>query len=405
MKVLFVVPSYEPAWAFGGTVTATSGLCKTLPKKGADVTILTTDADGKGGHLDVPLGKPLNLADVKVWYFHCDFLPKKAFYSKGLSQKIKETVKYFDLVHVSAIWQWHQRTVFKECTKSHIPYIVSPHSSLMNWSFKEVGNRWLKSFYWGLFGNVSINKATAIHFLSHGEREVSRDFAHNSSSFIVPNGINLDDFRFDRTMRNELRGTLGLPESAKVILFLGRIHPKKNIELIVRAISENKNKTGKVFFLVVGYVENQKYYRSLRKLVTEYGLNSRVKWVPPIENKEVKNFYLMSDLMVLPSKSEGVSMAINEALATSLPVLISNRVANHREIEKDRAGIIVEPEQTSVTKALKMIMSSPSILKNLSLNARKSAENRYDINKVASLMIKAYEDVLTGRRSPELQWQ
>jgi len=58
-----------------------------------------------------------------------------------------------------------------------------------------------------------------------------------------------------------------------------------------------------------------------------------------------------------------------------------------------------------ITKALKTIIENEAFLKQISINARKSAEKRYDINKVADLMIKAYEDVLTGRRSPELKWE
>ena len=106
MKVLQVVPSYEPAWAFGGTVTATSNLCRALAKKGIDVTVYTTNADGKGGYLDVPLNESVDLSGVKVWYFHCDLFPKKAFYSRGLVKKLDETIENFDLVDMSAMWQF-----------------------------------------------------------------------------------------------------------------------------------------------------------------------------------------------------------------------------------------------------------------------------------------------------------
>ncbi|MDI6701327.1 MAG: glycosyltransferase [bacterium] len=404
MKVLHVIPSYEPAWAFGGTVTATSNLCRALAWQGTDVTVYTTDADGKGGHLNVPLNQPIDLGGVKVWYFHCDFGVKKAFYSRGLARKLKETVKNFDLVHVSAIWQWTQLNVFKNCMKNNIPYIVSPHSSLMEWSFEEVGNKLLKKLFWESFSSRTISMATAIHFLCEGERITSKKYIGNSSSFIVPNGIILDIFKFNEQKRNEMREKFRISNETIVLLYLGRIHRKKNIELIMEAL-RNQNTTQKVILFIIGHIEDNTYYQLLKRTASNLNVDSSIRWLPPVESREVKDFYFMSDLMMLPSKSEGISMAITEALGASLPVLISNRVANYREIEMDKAGIVVKPTQESVVEAIKRILSSPSLLKTFSQNARKSAESRYALDKVAYLMIKAYEDVLTGRRSPELQWR
>ena len=108
MKILHVIPSYEPAWAFGGTVTATSQLCRALAGAGVDITVYTTDADGRGGHLAVPIAQPVDVGGVRVYYFHCNIGPGSAFHSSGLSKTLRATVKDFDLVHVSAIWQWLQ---------------------------------------------------------------------------------------------------------------------------------------------------------------------------------------------------------------------------------------------------------------------------------------------------------
>ena len=121
MKILHVIPSYEPAWAFGGTVTATSELCRMLVRKGVDVTVYTTDADGRGGRLDVPLNTPVYLAGVKVWYLRGDFGKKKVFYSKGISNKLKKTINDFDLVHVAAVWQHIHQPVYNVCKNENIP--------------------------------------------------------------------------------------------------------------------------------------------------------------------------------------------------------------------------------------------------------------------------------------------
>ncbi|HEC91410.1 MAG TPA: glycosyl transferase group 1, partial [Candidatus Atribacteria bacterium] len=100
MKVLCIYPSYEYSLGFAGTSTAPALLCRGLASKGVEITVYTTDADGKGGHLDVPLNQPINLGGVRVFHFHCDFGVSKAFYSHALIRKLNETVSQFDLVHV-----------------------------------------------------------------------------------------------------------------------------------------------------------------------------------------------------------------------------------------------------------------------------------------------------------------
>ena len=98
-------------------------------------------------------------------------------------------------------------------------------------------------------------------------------------------------------------------------------------------------------------------------------------------------------------------MVVVEAMACGLPVLISNNVGIWREVQADNAGFVVNQDVDEIADVLKKCIEIPDLLKQLSQNARKSAENRYDINKVATLMIKAYEDVLTDKRSSELQWR
>jgi len=395
MKILHVIPSYEPAWAFGGTVTATSNLCRALAKKGVDVTVYTTDANGKGGYLDVPLNQPVDLGGVKVWYFHCDLFPKKAFYSRGLAKKLKETVKDFDLVHVSAIWQYIQWDVFKVCKTHKKKYIVTAHGSFNPWPWNQ--NKLKKSFYWGLFGKKTIKNAAAIHFTSKDERDKSLSTIPSLSekkTFIVPNGILI---KHD----NDIRKKLNISEDLFVLLFAGRLHRKKGIHFVVEGMKRIDNE--KVLFLIIGNEEDSEYVNYLRKI--SEGMNSKIIWEESVPADEIWDYYSSSDLFVLPSYDENFGMVVVEAMACGLPVLISKNVGIWQEVQIDNAGFVVNQDVDEVAYALRKFIENPPLLKQMSLNARKSAEKRYDINKVADLMIKAYEDVLTGRRSPELRWK
>lgn len=405
MKILQVLTSYEPAWAVGGSITATSNLCRALVRKGLEVTVYTTNADGTGGHLPVELGQPVNLGGVQVWYFPYEVGGHRAFYSRSLFQHLRENVDKFDLVQLAGIWQWIGVKTSKIVKASGRPLVVTPHSSLMKSSFYEVGNRWIKRNYWKFFGQEIIDRATAVQFLCEGEREESREFCCRTSSFIVPNGIDTNKYKRNQEKRLVLRKSLNLPETALLLLFLGRINPKKQIELIIEGLSSMLKLRPDIYFIVSGPADDSDYLKKLKELALGLGVDSHIIWTGLIEHQQVQDFYSASDLMVLPSKAEGISMSLTEAMAASLPLLISNRVANYREIEADRAGLVTEPEAGSVKEALLRICQEPGLLAELSKNARVSAERRYDIEAVASLMIRAYEDIISGRRSPELNWQ
>ncbi|MBC7361365.1 MAG: glycosyltransferase [Candidatus Aminicenantes bacterium] len=405
MKILQVLTSYEPAWAVGGSITATSNLCRALAKKGLEVTVYTTNADGTGGKVPVPVGKPIDLGGVEVWYFPYELGGRRAFYSRSLLKKLRENVRNFDLIQAAGIWQWICVEAAKIVRAENRPLVITPHSSLMKSSFYEIGSKWIKRNYWKFFGQKIINRATAVQFLCEGEREESREFCPSTPSFIVPNGIEVNKYSRNIEKRRALRKTLNLPDSALVLLFLGRVNPKKQIELVINSLPSLLRLRPDVYFIISGPVDDFDYLKMLKDLASRLKVESHLIWTGLIEHHLVQSYYSASDLMVLPSKAEGISMSLTEAMAASLPLLISNRVANYREIEADRAGLVTEPKTESVEKALVRICQEPALLDELSENARRSAEKRYDIEAVASLMIKAYEDIISGRQSPELNWQ
>ena len=397
MKLLHVIPAYEPAWAFGGTVVFTSLLCRELASLGVDVTVYTTNSDGKGGELDVSVNEYVNLGGVKVIYFPCDFQKKRAFYSRLLSRRIMTSVAGFDIVHVTSVWQYHQVTVAKACKKYNIPYVVSPHGSFQKWPLSQRTKR--KGIYWLLFGERTIRNATAMHFTVQEERIESLSFIPEVKSFIVPNGIKAPA---GYSIPNDVRKQTGIPDNAFLLLYLGRINRKKGIDLVIRALGILKDKS--IFLLVVGNVDDKRHFIYLKKLVSILSLESNVIFYGQVTKDNTESFYKASDLFVLTSHSENFAIAVAEAMSFGLPVLISRKVGIWREIEEDGAGIIVDLHETDIAQSINKIIGDSVMLEEISQKARDSALKRYDIRKVALQMIRAYEDILSGRRSPELQW-
>jgi glycosyltransferase involved in cell wall biosynthesis len=294
---------------------------------------------------------------------------------------------------MSAIWQFIGYKAYKACKKNDIPYVVTPHSSLMKHAFYDIGNTFIKSLYWRIFGKVVVDNAASIHYLSKGERLESDEFT-KGEYFIVPNGIVVDQYKVDILDRNKARLENGIKESEFLILHLGRIHSKKNIEYTIASLPELIQMNDKVRFIIVGNIENREYYLSLKKLAKDYNVEKYIIWKDQIPNNEVKYYYSSANLMVLPSKIEGVSMALTESMVQGLPLLISNRVANYREIESDECGIVVDPTLEATKKALINIVSKKIDLNKMSSNSYNSVVTRYKIEQVASRMLSEYKKIL-----------
>lgn len=393
MKVLHVIPAYETSWAFGGgTIKAVSQMCRGLVKQGLDVTVYTTNADGKGGYFDVPLEEPVDLGGVKVWYFNCcSFGVKKAFYSKSLAKKLENTVKDFDIVHVAAFWQLIQLSVRRACRKFKVPYVFSTHGCLMEWG---VGKKtWKRFLYWYLFVRPTLLKANAIHYVSNGEySESMKTFKNDLPSYIVPNCLMSDDYIVEPEKKKNFRESLDIPKDAFIISFLSLIRPRKGLELLIKAFS--KLNSDSIFLLIGGATESLEYLKTLKEMCWDYGIDQKVKWFGLVEPQELTSFYAASDLFVFPSFEEAFGMVVVEAMACGTPVLISKGVPIWQEILEDNAGLVIDFSPQDIADKIEKLASDRSLLQSLSENASQSVRNRYDSDAVASLMKKCYENVI-----------
>jgi len=408
VKILHIVPWYEPAWNAGGTASAVASLCKAMVKQGDDITVYTTNDAGQGKRLDCPLGQLINRDGVKTWYFACDFpfKSKAAFYSRDLCQKISETMIDFDLVHVSATRHAYGLSVYRNHKINKIPYLISPHASLMEAWINKIGSRLLKLPYLWLIESAIIRHATAIHFLSSAERQASQAYSYGKSSFIVPNGIPCELFAPSPDQVAARRQSLAA-NNRTILLHMGRIHPQKNIHLTLEALAQLKQKNilANTLYVLAGPDSDKTYKSYLCRRIEEYNLSGYIRWVGPVPPTDISTWYAACDLLVLPSQVEGISMSVIESLACGLPVLLSDKAANSTDITGDPpAGFVVRESVQSLFATLHYILKYPHILKQLSANAVILAHQKYNIHNIAQMMKQAYNDILANTKNIELQW-
>ncbi|WP_032520284.1 glycosyltransferase [Prochlorococcus marinus] len=395
MNILFITPCFEPAWSAGGVVTSTKNLCIELARQGSKITIYTTNFDGNKGCTDVDLKRLISKDGINIMYFKNSILNRKAFYSSDLIEQLEISISEFDIVNISACWQLTGYIASRVCKKNSIPYIITPHSSLMADSLRLVGNKLVKIFFYYTFLKNSIKNATKIHYLSEGEK-IESDKIKKWDSFVISNGTTSCFSYKDPKRKIEIenfKSNYKLLNDELILLYLGRIHPKKNLDITVKTLALLIKKKLKVKLLIVGNIEDSEYATRVKILIKKFNLNSNIIWLEGVPHHNVYFYYNLADILILNSSTEGVSMSVIEALSERLPILGSYGLANFREIIAYRAGIICELDPPSIAKKLEEYILNRELLQELSVNSIKLFKDLYEIKNVAKKTIIMYQQI------------
>jgi len=402
MKILHVTPAYEPVFELGGVVRSLSQLCRGLARLGHEVTVFTTGV-GIAADRGLPLNEPLEVGGVKVWYFQTDFTWQKKFaFSLRLRAALTNRIGDFDLVHITSMWWYPEIPASREAWRQGIPYVIGTTGGFINLSLSNTV--WKKWFYLKLVEDSVLKYASAIRFTASLEREQSKYLRRfQVPSFIVPNGFQPDEFAA-LPERIAARTLFNLDEQTMIILYLGRLDPRKGLEVVIRALPPVLKQMSNVELVLAG--PDFGVEASLREMVTEMGLSTKVRflgYVPPARRNAL---FSTADVLVLATRpGENFGNAAVEAMFAGVPVLLSDNVGISLEVAADGSGLVVPLREEAVAAALLEMLGDGEKRIHMGQLAAAAARRRYDIDTVARQMIMAYEDILTGRRSPELEWR
>ncbi len=345
MQLLFVLPTYEPAWKFGGVVSCISTLCRALAAEGVDVTVYTTNASGSDLPLDVPLNQPVELGGVKVWYFKSVFGPRSNFYSVGLINKLSLTIRNFDVLYVSAIWQWLGVEVAKLSRRNNVSMVIGTHGSFSVNLMKKSGIK--KKLYIKLFLLKALKSAAAIHLTTQSEKKDAVGLFNSMRSFIIPNAVDPEKFRPVPGGRERFRSRHGISIDAPVLVTVGRPDWMKRVDLLIRAISKNKD-----WKLVVAGPDNEGRAPEWKSLAMELEVSDRVIWTGLLHGDELLDALAAADLFALVSENENFGMVAVEAMMCGLPVMLSQGVGVWDLLKDENFLITVEKTEVSVAQGL-----------------------------------------------------
>jgi glycosyltransferase involved in cell wall biosynthesis len=396
MKVLHVIPSVAPIR--GGPSCAVLAMVKALRAQGIDAEIATTNDKGPD-LLDVPLRQRLEYEQVPVWFFprlSPAIASIREFALSGhLTSWFWRNVSAYDVLHVHAIFSYPSTVAMAIARLQGIPYIVRPLGQLCKWSLQQSGRK--KQLYLNLIERANLDGSQALHFTSQQEQQEATCLGLRSPSFIVPHGLNLS--AVIPNARSQLRQMLQVPEDEPVILFLSRLHPKKGLDYLIPALGKLSEQR---FTFVLAGNGSSEYEAEVDALLVTAGIRDRTYRAGFVAGVMKDLFLQGADLFALTSHSENFGMAVLEALAAGLPVLVTPGVALASVVEQYHLGYVSQLDSKAIAFTLKHFLSYPQKAIEMGDRARRLILDKYTWDPIATRMIQVYTTILHGKPIQDL---
>ena len=389
LKILQLVHTLDPS--VGGVAAAVLALSRGLARRGHKLDVVVLDepdvvaavADrGPADNITVhALGSGLT----------------SYRYSRTLWPWLRQHGGDYDRVIVNGIWQYLSFAAWRRYAGSSVPYYVFPHGMLDPW-FKETFplkhlKKWL---YWPWAEYRVLRDAAAVIFTAEEERFQARKsfWLYRCREKVSPLGVEAP--LISSNAKSEFLSRYPQLQNSRNFLFLGRLHPKKGCDILLEAFARFRSNDS--ISLILAGPDQVGWESDLRRQVTRLNLTNRVVFTGMLEGSMKQGAFASAEAFVLPSHQENFGISVVEALAVSVPVLISNRVNIWREIEADRAGYVESDDLAGTTRLLqRWIDTAPAEREMNRQNARRCFEQRFEINRAVDSLLQILNETLTAQ--------
>jgi glycosyltransferase involved in cell wall biosynthesis len=250
--------------------------------------------------------------------------PASYRYSTALLPWLRKHIDRYNGVVLHGMWVYPIFATAKECIKRGIPYVCIPHGMLDPWSIygQDIIKAIKKIIYWNIREKNIYRNARAIYFSTNREKQMANMFLTDCcpQCQIIPCIVS------NMICSNNETPRLGLmqPKDRKIVLSLGRIHPKKNTEFLINAFRLAGLK--KEWHLIIAGSGPRRYLNYLKKYVKDINLQNNIHFVGFVSGADKKYLFNRSQWFVLPSKQENYGIAVLEAISNGCPVAVSDQV-------------------------------------------------------------------------------
>jgi glycosyltransferase involved in cell wall biosynthesis len=399
MNLLHVIPYYAPAWAYGGVVRATTDLTRALAAAGHTVIVLTTDTRSPSERIAAP-DEVIDGVHVYRARNRSNTLRGRLNLSTpvGFEAAARDLIQRYaiQIVHaheVRTVENWRLAPVIN---RLGLPLVVSPHGTLPY----DTGRGSVKRLWDRLFARRLLPRFDRVIALTSHEADEARALwsawdvpLPDERISIVPNGIHVEDFaHLPDPAPFRTRWKLG---AGPVVLFLGRLHERKGLQFLIPAFADAAQSVPGARLLIVGPDEGKR--AALDAQVAQLNLGERVIFTGLLTGDDKLAALAAADLFALPAVGEGFSMAVLEAMACGLPVLLTPG-CNFPEVVAAGAGLVVEREVPALREALHALLTDGERRASMGRSARELVHARYTWPQVVTQLEDVYRAVIARRK-------
>jgi len=376
----------------GGLYFSVEGICKALLNENVSSDVIALEG-GWGEHLsqeELDHWKPLSLCIVP-----CSW-PRKLGYSPRLLSALKEIAP--SIVHIHGLWHYQSVAARKYCRQNRIPFVVSSHGMLDHWALRNKG--WKKCMASWVYHDAAMKSAFCIRALCDAEVNAIRKSGFKNPVCVIPNGVELPNEAPDVKLHSQADGwAIG----KRILLFLGRIAPKKGLINLILAWSKVRTEAAKLaddWVLVIAGMDEGGHEAEIRHIVEDLDLGRNVLLLGPQYGPAKTSLFYSASAFILPSYSEGLPMGILDAWAHGLPVLMTPQ-CNLQEGVTAGAAIHIVPTTEGIERGLlQMFEMSTGQLAGMGRNGRCLVSERFTWARVGSQMREVYDWMLGGGSLP-----
>lgn len=375
MKILFAIPFFSPS--YGGTVNSVFLLSKCLSKRGHKISIITSDLNYDKNYV-----KTLEELGVSIIPFHCVVNFGLFIYTPSLKKWLRNNIQDYDIVHLHSYRTYINIQVSKYANKKNIPLILQAHGSVLPIFEKKL----IKKIFDVIWGKkllkiaakcIALTKSEALQYIQMGVSDHKIE--------IIPNGLDLSQFsNLPKSGGFRLKYDISLDE--KIILFLGRIHKIKGIDLLIDAYAELVDRIPNLRLVISG--PNDSYLSELKKHIQQLDLPKMPLFTGALYGQDKILAYIDADVFVLPSRYEIFGNTVLEAWACGTPVIVTTECHIADVVKK--AGIVVERNPTKMAGVINNIVMSDPLRRELIVKGESLVKNEFNLAKISLSMEKLY---------------
>ncbi len=381
--VVHVISSVDPR--AGGTTTQLVSLVKAEVDLGMTVTVVSTylaDFDSSAAEEMQNAGAYIELVGpstaVMAWH------PK-------LSRVLRDVIVTSNVVHIHGLWEEIQHRAAVIARELGVRYLFSLHGTLEPWSMQQ--SRLKKQIYMAVRMKKNLAEASALHYSDGMEQELTADWRLNTPAIVQPYAVDLQ--QFDRLpSKGFFRRAFPQIGDAPYVLFMGRLHPRKGIDVLIPAFKLGAPANAKL--VIAGPSSQEGYEGELHAMVKQLNLTDRVVFTGMIEGNTRAAAYADAQIMVLPSHSDNFGTVAIEALACGTPVIVSDHVALSRAIALNSAGDVCAVEANHLGQMIHAWMSDQNKCEETGSHGRDWVFRTFDAKATALSWAQHYDDIIRG---------